>query len=325
MSGMDALRAAMESRKSDALKRKAQSGRTWVKRTELEVDQKQAAINEHEARVAVEKAQEEERLRQMQEFLQTKEMKEAEKQVAETAKVQENAAPHWEAVGEDDIPPLELWDVMSRLRAFGQPITLFNETQAKRYKRLRTVEAEDAEQSLTTFNRPAGSKGSKKDADREIDDEFKNKETSVVTNPKEASVIRWMKDVIEVWTQELDAKPEDEAKRDKELNQKMKADLKPVMSKLKHNQLDVKLVGKLSQIVEQARERDYDGAERTYVQVTIGNAPWPLGTANPCPHQRANDTLHATPNQMMTQDGVIQTCRAIKRLLTYSQSKWPSK
>lgn len=324
MSGMDALRAAMESRKSDALKRKAQTGKTWVKRTELEVDQKQAAIIEHETRVAQEQQKEQERLQQMQDFLKTKELKEAEKQVVETAKVQEDAAPHWEAVDEDDIPPLELWDVMCRLRAFGQPITLFNETQAKRYKRLRAIESEDAEQSLTTFAQPKEKRQkTKKDENQELEDEFTNKTTDAKTNPKEASVVRWMKDVICEWTEELKEKPDnaDELKA----QQKMKKELKPFIFKLKNNQLDAKLVGKLSLIVEQARECDYRGCDRTYMELTIGNVPWPLGTANPCPHQRANDQLHATPNQMMTEDGVIQVCRAIKRLLTYSQTKWPSK
>lgn len=327
MSGMDALRAAMEARKSDAMKRKATSGRTWVKRTELEQDTKKAAIIEHETRLAAEEAKEQERLRAMQDYLRTKEMKQMEKEVEETAVVQEDAVPHWEAQGEEDIPPLELWDVMCRLRSFGQPITLFNETQAQRYKRLRTIEQEDAENSLTTFGHGYGHHAAQSSTDVndvEIDAEYNDKITGASTGDKEAAIIVWMKEVIGAWTDELKDRPGDKAKEEVRAHHLMKADLRPFVLKLKHNKVDKQLRNDLSVIVQMARERRYASATRAYMELTVGDAKWPVGAPNTSIHQRANDGMTAGGEHVLSEDGAKKACVAIKRMLTYAQSRWPA-
>ncbi|RMX60303.1 hypothetical protein pdam_00017984 [Pocillopora damicornis] len=102
--------------------------------------------------------------------------------------------------------------------------------------------------------------------------------------------------------------------------------LKPLLRKLKNKKTPQDILGALTTIIMNLLEREYVKANDSYLQMAIGNAPWPIGVTMVGIHARtgrekifAQNVAHVLNDE--TQRKYIQ---GLKRLMTFCQKKFPA-
>ena len=102
--------------------------------------------------------------------------------------------------------------------------------------------------------------------------------------------------------------------------------LKPLLRKLKNVSLSADILNALVGIVENLMEREYVKANDKYLQMAIGNAPWPIGVTNPGIHARTGREKISTAlvAHVLNDETQRKYIQALKRLMTYSQKKFPT-
>jgi len=102
--------------------------------------------------------------------------------------------------------------------------------------------------------------------------------------------------------------------------------LKPLLRKLKSVSLSADILNALAHIVENLIEREYVKASDKYLQMAIGNAPWPIGVTNPGIHARTGREKISTSlvAHVLNDETQRKYIQALKRLMTYCQIKFPT-
>lgn len=79
------------------------------------------------------------------------------------------------------------------------------------------------------------------------------------------------------------------------------------------------------EIVKAAQEKRYVDANDGYLRLSIGKAAWPIGVTMVGIHERsAREKLHETEKGHVMGDEVTRKyLQAIKRSLTFAQTRWP--
>ncbi|KAK7499914.1 hypothetical protein BaRGS_00008820 [Batillaria attramentaria] len=102
--------------------------------------------------------------------------------------------------------------------------------------------------------------------------------------------------------------------------------LKPLFRTLKRKQMEDGLLESFVEIVQMTMDRDYIRANDAYLEMAIGNAPWPIGVTMVGIHARTGRekissryVAHVLNDE--TQRKYIQ---AVKRLLTQCQKLFPT-
>jgi len=102
--------------------------------------------------------------------------------------------------------------------------------------------------------------------------------------------------------------------------------ISPLFKLLKKRSIARDILHPLFEIVKLVREREYVAANKSYLTLAIGNAPWPMGVTMVGIHERSarekifsNQVAHILNDE--TQRKYIQ---AVKRLMSYAQSKYPN-
>ncbi|KAJ3241017.1 mRNA splicing protein prp18 [Chytriomyces hyalinus] len=248
-------------------------------------------------------------------------------------------------------------DLVARFRARGVPIRLFAETYAMRIVRLKALESteERSEGQQNDFRALLA----KADAGIERDllekqaeglgnrDETKRREMEALLEKIDTTTIgkklhdsdpeknryligAYFKKILLIWERTLNERP-DEEKRSTQgrlalATRAQTAEyLKPLFAQLKRGTIEADVVARVTEICQFMQEREYLKANDSYLRLSIGNAPWPIGVTMVGIHERSgrekissSHVAHGLNDE--TQRKWIQS---IKRMMSFAQSIWP--
>lgn len=87
---------------------------------------------------------------------------------------------------------------------------------------------------------------------------------------------------MEEWEEAMVNRPEEEkrsgpGKRAAVLQKQAAEYIKPLMRQLKKRTLEPDILARVAEIAQRMQNRLYRDAQDAYLQLSIGNAPWPIG------------------------------------------------
>ncbi|KAI0084101.1 pre-mRNA splicing factor [Irpex rosettiformis] len=240
-------------------------------------------------------------------------------------------------------------EAIRRLRAKGQPIRLFSESDRDRRLRLRALELIEEKE----HERQGGQNDFRKAledvetrAQKDINESAKQKEGReskdvggevldldlVKTDPNKLYPIIYyaLKRTLKEWGEWMDDRPE-HVKRTTQgklaaATQHQSAEyLKPLFKLLRSRSLPPDMLARVAEIVHYMQKRQYQKANDSYLRLSIGNAPWPIGVTMVGIHERsAREKISADQVAHVLNDEVSRKyIQSLKRLLTFSQTKYP--
>lgn len=285
-------------------------------------------------------------------------------------------------------------EAVRRLRAKGEPIRLFGETDKERRLRLRALElieekgggvlgqndfrtalqsAESATALELLEKRNAASKGKAEQARLEglqQDEAAKTALGDVATPTQEGSdtkdeeaadtskptsrqgvgmdsvldlgliktdidrvypiIYYTLKGLLQEWADTLSTRP-DSVKHTMQgklaaATQVQSADyLKPLFKKLRKRSLTPDVLMRIAEIVHFMQRRRYRDANDSYLQLSIGNAPWPIGVTMVGIHERSGREKIFSSNvaHVLNDEVSRKYIQSLKRLMTFAQTKYP--
>ncbi|CBQ73025.1 related to pre-mrna splicing factor 18 [Sporisorium reilianum SRZ2] len=280
-------------------------------------------------------------------------------------------------------------EAVRRLRAKGEPIRLFGESDKERRLRLRALElieekgggalgqndfrnalqsAESATALELLEKRNAASKGKAEQAKLEAS---KQQDAATVASPKAPArdddddaaaegskpssrqgvgmdslldlnliktdidrvypiIYYTLKGLLQEWADTLAARPDD-VKHTMQgklaaATQVQSADyLKPLFKKLRKRALTPDVLMRIAEIVHHMQRRQYRTANDSYLQLSIGNAPWPIGVTMVGIHERSGREKIFSSNvaHVLNDEVSRKYIQSLKRLMTFAQTKYP--
>ncbi|ORX39206.1 Prp18 domain-domain-containing protein [Kockovaella imperatae] len=241
----------------------------------------------------------------------------------DTPNARDSPAPGTEKEGFNISPE----EAVRRLRAKGQPIRLFGETDKDRRLRLRALELleergehpglNDFRKTFADLESAADEKEAgrlARESHRKAQDGGKEDEAPVEekkskservdvgvldlslvkTDPNKLYPIIYhaIKNVLKEWEEWMDARP-DEVKQT--MQGKLAAatqvssaqNLKPLFRQLRSRDMAADVLRNLSEIVHFMQTRQYSKANDAYLRMSIGNAAWPIGVTSVGIHERS--------------------------------------
>ncbi|KAI8788291.1 pre-mRNA-splicing factor 18 [Biomphalaria glabrata] len=250
-------------------------------------------------------------------------------------------------------------EVIRKLRERNEPIRLFGEDDFDAYKRLKKLETSEPDIKNEGYSNDFQAAMEKVDQDylNEIiqstgeEDQNKSNDVSVKddgTTLEDVArmrqelgqgdkdkdheiVLRFFKFVLKKWGEQLNTRPEEDKRTIKgkmasATHSQTVSYLKPLFRKLKYKDVDEGLLGSIVEIVQHMMDRNYIKANDSYLEMAIGNAPWPIGVTMVGIHARTGRekissryVAHVLNDE--TQRKYIQ---AVKRLMTQCQNLFPT-
>ena len=222
---------------------------------------------------------------------------------------------------DDALYPLPREDVISKLRDKGEPILLFGESEDDANLRLRSMEIGEGD-SFKVKNTGNNFQEALKKVDKEYlkavekadmtSEERKEKMELKLYNTNrtwsellelandlrrgdhkhdEMVISEWMKVIMTMWGHELNSRHEMEkttvkGRMDAALFKQTMGYLKPLLKMLRKGTLSEDIRDSLTSMVKYIMHRDYIMANERYMEMAIGNAPWPIGVTNAGIHAR---------------------------------------
>ncbi|RDB30999.1 Pre-mRNA-splicing factor 18 [Hypsizygus marmoreus] len=240
-------------------------------------------------------------------------------------------------------------ETIRRLRGKGQPIRLFGESDKERRLRLRALELieekgherqggqndfkkalEDVENVEREMQKKSN-KGKKKDDSEQVDMGILDLGLVKSDPDKLYPIIYYsLKRTLKEWGEAMDERPE-QIKRTTQgklaaATQVQSAEyLKPLFKTLRSRSLPPDMLARMAEIVHHMQKRQYQRANDSYLRLSIGNAPWPIGVTMVGIHERsAREKISADQVAHVLNDEVSRKyIQSLKRLLTFSQTKYP--
>lgn len=245
-------------------------------------------------------------------------------------------------------------EVIRRLRERNQPIRLFGETDemvAKRLVQIETSEPEEngmrndfkaameksEQESLNEIINSGETDGSSKiEVDIKDDGVDLNEIIELSKNPRERindslMVLKYIKFIIKKWGQELNNRPLNEKLTTKgrietALHSQTSTYLKPLCRKLKTKSLPDDILDSLSKIFIVLIDRNYIKANEYFLEMAIGNAPWPIGATMVGIHARPGRERIASKHvaHVLNDETQRKYIQAVKRLISKCQHFFPT-
>ncbi|KAG9315097.1 pre-mRNA-splicing factor [Chiua virens] len=239
-------------------------------------------------------------------------------------------------------------ETIRRLRAKGQPIRLFAESDRDRRLRLRALELIEEKGD----DRQSGQNDFKKaledveNVERELRNKSKGKKKGdaeepnagvldlelIKTDPDKLYPLIYyaLKRTLKEWEEAMDERPE-HVKRTTHgklaaATQVQSAEyLNPLFKTLRSRSLPSDMLVRMAEIVHYMQKRQYQKANDAYLRLSIGNAPWPIGVTMVGIHERsAREKISTDQVAHVLNDEVSRKyIQSLKRLLTFSQTKYP--
>lgn len=102
--------------------------------------------------------------------------------------------------------------------------------------------------------------------------------------------------------------------------------MKPLLRKLKKKSIPEDILDSLTDIVKRLLNRDYIKASDAYLQMAIGNAPWPIGVTMVGIHARTGREKIFSKNvaHVMNDETQRKYIQGLKRLMTKCQEYFPT-
>jgi len=255
----------------------------------------------------------------------------------------------------DDLYPLPRDEVIRRFRDVLQPILLFGESEDQANLRLRSLEIVGDTDKLSAQN---DYREAMKRVDQqymkalEKDDEDGGEEEKNVFESKlyfsdksmedlldmatelrqgdlkhdDKVIAEWIKFTITMWGNELRSKPEAErismkVRAEAVTFNQTKAYVKPLIKLLKKHKLTDDIRDSLSNMIKYVLQRDYILANERYMEMAIGNAPWPIGVTNAGIHARPGRERIFSKHvaHVLNDEFQRKYIQGLKRLMTKSQ------
>lgn len=242
-------------------------------------------------------------------------------------------------------------EVEKQLILRDEPIRLFGETDRQRIKRLKLIEAREEERSggqRNDFNDLLEGSASdeeigsttKKLKTRDSISEYKSIldmsmriDRQLLTKDRESARVNvntFFQTLISEWRSDLDERPEDVKKSTagrlaSATFEQTKEYLKPFFRMLNRDELSGDILSHVVDIVGFLQAREYVRANDTYLRMSIGNAPWPIGVTMVGIHERsAHEKINTGSVAHALNDEVTRKwIQSIKRLMTFCQKKYP--
>ncbi|KAJ7903717.1 Prp18 domain-containing protein [Mycena olivaceomarginata] len=240
-------------------------------------------------------------------------------------------------------------ETIRRLRSKGQPIRLFAESDKDRRLRLRALELieekdhdrqggqndfkkalEDVE-NVEREMKAKGTKGKKRDEAEQSTNSVLDL-SLVKSDPDKLYPLIYyaLKRTLREWGEAMEDRPES-VKRTTQgklaaATQVQSAEyLKPLFKTLRARSLPADVLGRMAEIVHYMQKRQYQRANDSYLRLSIGNAPWPIGVTMVGIHERsAREKISSDQVAHVLNDEVSRKyIQSLKRLLTFSQTKYP--
>lgn len=254
-----------------------------------------------------------------------------------------------------EIKKLTKKELTAKLRQYGQPVTLFGESESDCQRRLiKHLNDYGLVDNYDNFVE-TGSHGSVDDIDvvklEEEDLEAPSSSSSkplpadkiivVGYNPnihyhtmpnisKEQAVYCFFKSIVKEWEKDLERRPDVE-----KLTAKGKLEtrsfkncfdyIRPLFKMCKKQTLPFDILTKLFLMVTYCEEGNFLKANDEYIKTAIGNAAWPIGLTMVGIHERSGRERISTSKiaHVMNNEFERKYLTSVKRLMTYAQNKRP--
>ncbi|KAH3893228.1 pre-mRNA-splicing factor 18-like [Dreissena polymorpha] len=253
-------------------------------------------------------------------------------------------------------------EVIRRLRDLKEPILLFGESEYDAFVRLKRLEAMEPdfnkgmgagandfkaamdrveedymEEIMKSTEGDGGSKSkhtvSIKDDGTTLDDleQWKEQLGKGDSNKDQDIILRYLKFVLTTWGLDINKKTVEEKRSLKgrmnaAMHQQTVTYMKPMFRKLKSKTMQADILECLVQIMGYLLDRHYLKANDSYLEMAIGNAPWPIGVTMVGIHARTGRekissryVAHVLNDE--TQRKYIQ---GLKRIMTQAQVFFPT-
>jgi len=337
---MDLLKSAIAAKKkekTDLLKNNSNSGKKWHRKGDEEAERERRYKEEME-REKIEKEQK--KRKQMEEAQATNDI-----ELYKRKKIKRDIEE--EEVHEVEIPKNEVFRL---LRMYGQPITLFGETDELRVKRLHMIQANEGEitkgqqnifaqhlkeREQELLKKTYETKDNNEENKLPITPTPKQGDDGLPPPPKNVSdyeYVRYiLKRLLKEWEMYLEHMPEEEkktfqGKHAATICKQSKSFLQPLMRQLHKKTLAKDILEPLQKICVALSEREYVKAHDMYLQLSIGNAPWPMGVTNVGIHARSARERIGTDQiaHVLNDEEQRKYIQSVKRLMTFAQMKYPT-
>ena len=338
----------------------AKDGPKWKKRGDLEADRVKRYLEEQEKE---KEAQAAKRVKRLEGLLEVKiKAPVVEDKVGPNGTPTKNEDAEGHAEGKYEADGMSVKEVATRLRAIGEPVTLFGETDKERWLRLRHLQLTGNYDMLVEQGHNAFGESLKKNADelfrRAAEDTQEDEETRIAREAE--AVAKLAKELQEIegilaaeditmgdkrdeyvsatfrrclkaW--ELTLASRDRA--DKETPQGLQdtgyftqtsAFTQPLFAALKQRTLPGDILIPLAEICHCIHAREYRTASEWYMKLSIGNAAWPMGVTSVGIHERAatNNIYCGKVAHILNNDTQRKYIQGAKRLMTKAQQLWPT-
>lgn len=256
--------------------------------------------------------------------------------------------------GQKELPRVE---VIRRLRDRGEPIFLFGESDNDAFQRLRHIEITQPEanhgfrndfqdamdevdqQYLDEILAASESKASddkQQDCDT-IDDSITYEEIQTMAkrlgrgnkDHDHIVIFTLLEFLLKLWNAQVNSTKDytsSNVKIARATYSQTKVYMKPLLRKLKKKSIPEDILDSLTDIVKHLLNRDYIKASDAYLQMAIGNAPWPIGVTMVGIHARTGREKIFSKNvaHVMNDETQRKYIQGLKRLMTKCQEYFPT-
>ncbi|KAL1123598.1 hypothetical protein AAG570_002674, partial [Ranatra chinensis] len=249
-------------------------------------------------------------------------------------------------------------EVIRRLRERCEPVLLFGESELEAYKRLHKLEIQEPEvnkglrndfqeamekvdqayldELLKMQSGDSGRSGGGKSTDDQQVTYKQIQEMAANLGRGDTKfdmdlIMKFLELILRMWSDELNRRSGTEkmATRGKmalATYTQTRIYLKPLLSKLRTKTLPEDIAESLTDIVRHLLNRNYIMASDAYLQMAIGNAPWPIGVTMVGIHARTGREKIFSKNvaHVLNDETQRKYIQALKRLMTKCQNYFPT-
>ncbi|KTW28935.1 hypothetical protein T552_01563 [Pneumocystis carinii B80] len=329
---MNLLTAEISRKREEMRSVRGQNEQKYVKQRDLE-EKREKAYYEEKERIDNEKEEQRKKKRELV-------IQEEEKRVLFKKRYEESRL---EKKNEGKMKGLTEEEVIKKFREKKQPICLFGETFEEKKERLihlEYIEEQKRKQEEMIGKVELEGKGVELKEEIEILRKEAEKDESVLNinlnelknNPENLykKILVYFEILIDLWRKTLDERPDEikESKQGKSVSanqQQSQKDLQVFFNLLKKKSMKSDILEGVSKITYHCQRREYIKANDAYLQLSIGNAAWPIGVTMVGIHERsAREKLHTgQTGHVLNDEATRKWLQAIKRLLTFIQSVKP--
>ena len=237
----------------------------------------------------------------------------------------------------EDILPFNEREISNRLTALGQPILLFGESQKCRLERLKIFETlyedkMDSQNILQTISLQK-SDGPSFPSNFKSAMDVEAIQPSLIKEDFETVLKRmhlFFHLLLDEWKESLleldDVKNKTpHGKLALRTVKQTEIYLKPLFQGLSAQKLDLDILTKLCEICYHMQRKAHNKANDTYMRLSIGNAPWPIGVTGVAVHERSADAKIASGEiaHVLNDETSRKWIQSVKRLMTFCEQKYP--